>query len=93
MKKELLKHLSLDFCNNSCGKEKRIDCDTKGMTCAFLAMFLCDCNKYTEPIDDEKLEELAEENTHEKYYYTGDTKGVEDFQLGFKAGYRAAKQE
>lgn len=39
-------------------------------------------------LSDEELDKLAEEQVHEKYYYTNDVKGAEDFMTGWKACYR-----
>lgn len=47
-------------------------------------------SEWQKEIDEEELDKLAEEETHEKYYYTLDEKGIKDFQIGFKAGYRKA---
>ena len=94
MNKNLLIFISHNFCVNCCGDKKKLDCDSRGVTCDKLANFLVSCNVYKEPIDEKKLDELTEKemniffnvNTGEMHYCTVTEKEA------FKAGYRKAME-
>lgn len=90
MKKNLLTYLSHNFCINCCGDMKKLDCDSRNVTCDKLANFLVGCNLYKEEINEEELDKLA----HNYYCNTPRHKYVsEEVQDAYKAGYRKAWED
>mgnify|MGYP003293483122 CR=1 FL=1 len=98
MTKKLLTYLSHNFCANCCGDAKKLDCDCRNTTCDKLANFLVSCNLYKEPIDEDELDRLAEEEFPIRVFYNryGDAIGQDNKykeKEAYKAGYRKAKEE